>query len=167
MTNSSQRCAAGLIADTSGTKKSCRRDESSCSSVVFPVNGVRYSKVCGKVIGYQYYSMDAFQPYFSDPSLDVYVDGVSITHGKSPRSHIWTFANVLDEVHSNEHVHPCVSTSFTGTVPPFIGSDYFCATGSRYTFSNQRYTADPLWDGEGCEGTNICCDFNSPCTMVL
>ena len=24
------------------------------------------------------------------------------------------------------------------------------------------YTADPLWDGEGCDETNTCCDFNSP-----
>ena len=64
MTNSSQRCPSGLIAETSGTKKFSCRDGSGCPSVIFPVNGVRYSKVCGKVIGYQYYSMDTFHSYF-------------------------------------------------------------------------------------------------------
>ena len=165
MTDSNQYCPLGFTTTTSGTKTFCRRNGSGCSSVIFPVNGVRYSKVCGKVIGYQYYSMDAFTAYHSDSSRnidDVYVDGISITHGTSPRSHIWTFANALDEVHSNHYVCPCISTDFSGTVPPFIGSDYFCATGSRYSYSNQWYTADPLWDGEGCEGTNTCCDFNSP-----
>ena len=163
MTN--QHCPSGLVAETSRTKKFCRKSGSGCSSHIFPVNGVRYSKVCGKVIGYQYYSMDAFAPYHSDPSLDiddVYVDGVSITHGKSPRSHIWTFVNAQDEVQSGISICPCIGTDFTGTVPPFIGSDYFCATGSRYPYTAQWYIADPLWDGEGCGETNACCEFNSP-----
>ena len=136
-----------------------------CSSVLFPVNGVRYNKVCGKVIGYQRNSMDAFSPYDSDQSLDiddVYVDGVSITHGASPRSHIWTFANGLDEVHSGAGVCPCLESGFTGTIPPFIGSDYFCATGSHDKFTNKWYTDNPLWDGKGCGANNDCCNFNSP-----
>ena len=165
MTDSNQHCPSGLITETNGGKTFCRKHGSGCSSVIFPVNGVRYSKVCGKVIGYQYYSMDGFAAYHFDSSLnidDTYVDGVSITHGTSPRSHIWTFANVLDEVHSNEDVCPCISTDFTGTIPPFVRSNYFCATGSRYEYSSQWYTADPLWDGEGCDETNTCCDFNSP-----
>ena len=165
MTDRNQRCPSGLITVTNGGKTFCRKHGSGCSSVVFPVNGVRYSKVCGKVIGYQYYSMDAFGAYHSDSSLnidDVYVDGVSITHGTSPRSHIWTFANALDEVHSDGSVCPCISTDFRGTIPRFVRSDYFCATGSRHRFSKRWYTADPLWDGEGCDGNNTCCDFNSP-----
>ncbi len=24
------------------------------------------------------------------------------------------------------------------------------------------FTDDPLWDGEGCEGTNMCCDRGGP-----
>ena len=165
MTDRNQHCPSGLIALTSGSKKFCCRNGSDCSSVTFPVNGVRYNKVCGKVIGYQYHSMDAFLAYHVNRGLnidDVYVDGVSITHGTSPRSHIWTFANALDEVHSDGSVCPCITPDFTGTIPPFIGNDYFCGTGSRHRFSRRWYTADPLWDGKGCDGTNACCDLNSP-----
>ena len=30
-----------------------------CVSVTFPSNGISYSQVCGRVVGYQYYSTDA------------------------------------------------------------------------------------------------------------
>ena len=95
---------------------------------------------------------------------DIYVEGVSLTHGQNPRKHIWTFANALDEVH-NEWVCPCTKTDtpFTGVVPSFVGEDYFCATGSRYIYAwNKFYSEDPLWDGEGCGGTSTCCQFNNP-----
>ena len=53
--------------------------------------------------------------------------------------------------------------TYTGVVPPFIGQDYFCETGSRQAFSyNTFYTDDPLWDGQGCGGTSTCCEFNNP-----
>ena len=93
---------------------------------------------------------------------DVYVEGISLTHGQSPRKHIWTFANAVDEVHSNEYVCPCTTTRFRGVVPPFIGNDYFCDTGSRYNFVHQFYPEDPLWDGAGCGRTSTCCHFNNP-----
>jgi len=53
--------------------------------------------------------MEAFNPYHLQQSRtidDVYVDGISLTHGSSPRQHIWTFANALDEVRSQEWVCP-------------------------------------------------------------
>ena len=64
-----------------------------------------YTRVCGKIKAYQQYSTDAFQPYYLNRALtidDLYVDGVSLTHGQNPRNHIWTFANAIDEVRSNE-----------------------------------------------------------------
>jgi len=51
--------------------------------------------VCGKVIGYQYFDTDGFKTFYANQQLTVdghYVDGVSITHGRSPRHHIWTLA---------------------------------------------------------------------------
>ena len=30
-----------------------------------------------------------------------YVDGVSLTHGQTPRKHIWTFAAAHDEIRAN------------------------------------------------------------------
>ncbi len=37
-------------------------------------------------------------PRLSRVSINnAYVDGVSLTHGQSPRQHIWTFANAVDD----------------------------------------------------------------------
>ena len=30
-----------------------------------------------------------------------------------------------------------------------------------YSYANQWYTSDPLWDGEGCGGNSTCCEFNN------
>ena len=167
MTDPSEHCPSGFRTNTSPKRLCSRSGGPGCASTTFTVNGVRYSKVCGKVIGYQFCSPDAFGPYYNNRGLtldDIYVDGVSLTHGHTPRQHIWTFANAVDEIRSDHHVCPCTKTdsTYTGVVPPFIGSDYFCETGSRYGYSYQWYTADPVWDGEGCGGTSTCCEFNSP-----
>ena len=72
--------------------------------LTFAVQSVKYSKVCGKVTGYQYASPGAFATYYNNQALTLdgnYVDGVSITHGH-PRRHIWTVAAVVDAVHSDE-----------------------------------------------------------------
>ena len=92
-----------------------------------------YSRVCGKIKAYQCATTDAFIPYYINNDLtidDLYVEGVCLTHGQTPRNHIWTFASAVDEVHSNEYVCPCTKTDtpYTGEVPPFIGQDYFCDT---------------------------------------
>ena len=72
-----------------------------------------------------------------------YVDGISLTHGSSPRSHIWTFAVAWDETRSDYSVCPCTKTDTTyrGVIPPFLEMDYFCATGSHYVSTAQWYTA--------------------------
>ena len=167
MTDPQEHCPSGFRTITS-PKRMCagRYYYRGCSSVTFPVNGVHYSRACGRVIGYQYSSMDAFGPFYLNPSTidSVYVDGVSLTHGRSPRQHIWTFANAVDETRSQHWVCPCTKTDslYTGAVPPFVRNDYFCDTGSHYPFQNQWYTQDPLWDGEGCRGSSTCCEFNNP-----
>ena len=162
MTDPNEHCPPRFQAITINSMTVCSTPGSGCYSVIFPVHGVKYSKICGKVIGYQYSSIDGFH---NRPNInDIYVEGVSLTHGTSPRSHIWTFANAQDETQSDNSVCPCTKTdsTYTGVVPPFIDNDYFCDTGSRYEWSSQWYTADPLWDGAGCGGSSTCCEFNSP-----
>ena len=170
MSNPQQECPRGFRKFET-PKRSCGRKQSGCVSTTFPVNGVEYTRVCGRVIGYQYVFTNAFQPYFRNPDLtleDTYVDGVSLTHGTNPRKHIWTFAAAVDEARSNSAVCPCTraDTVFTGAVPPFVGQDYFCDTGtrSRYVSVPQTlfYDFDPLWDGKGCGSRSSCCEFNSP-----
>ena len=77
-----------------------------------------------------------------------------------PRNHIWTFAAALDETRSNYLTCPCTisGATYTGLVPPFIGSNYSCETGSRYNFAYLFYDEDPLWDKNGCGSGSTCCD---------
>ena len=92
------------------------------------------------------------------------MDGISLTHGQSPRQHILTFAAALDETRAQEWVCPCTRPDlpYTGVVPPFIGQDYFCDTGNRDRYGYIFYPDDPLWDGQGCGGTSTCCSFYNP-----
>ena len=90
--------------------------------------------------------------------------GAVLSCGQNPRKHIWTFAAAAYEAYSNRYVCPCTKTNtpYIGRVPPFIGEDYFCDTGSRTTWTYQYYLNDPLWDGAGCGPTSTCCEFNTP-----
>ena len=152
-----------------GLKRLCTRDASDtgCTSIHFSTHGVLYSRVCGRVIGYQYYGPDGFAHYHHGdfPTInEPYADGVSITHGNPNRRHIWTFVCARDEILTNPARCPCTNTgsTFTGTIPPFVGNDYFCDTGSRNITQNRLYYEDPLWDGKGCGRTSSCCQFNTP-----
>ena len=105
---------------------------------MFSTSGVEYTKVCGKVIAYQDRTTDAFcndgRIRGANPTIDSnYVDGVSLTHGHTPRDHIWTFAAAIDE--SILRTNLCECSHFEGTAipsPVFIGQDYFCDSGSRF-----------------------------------
>ena len=167
MTDTNQQCPSGFRLITS-PKRTCGTPGSSCVFTTFPLNGVKYSKVCGKIISYQYGHPDAFAPYYYNSGLTIdsgYVNGISLTHGQTSRKHVWTFAAAVDEIRSNHWVCPCTKTDtpYTGRVPSFIGQDYFCDTGSRYRHqAHHFYSADPLWDGSGCGSTSSCCGFNNP-----
>ena len=171
MTDSSNNCPSGLRTLTE-PRRLCAKNinGAGCSSAVLPVEGVQYSRVCGKIIGYQQKSTDAFYAYirYGQTTIDsYYVDGISLTHGSSPRQHIWTFAAALHEYNnsgSQDGICPCINTRNTNppAVPPFVGHDYFCDTGSENQYQFIFYGDDPLWDGEGCGEFNTCCSLNDP-----
>ena len=167
MANSTNSCPAGLRMLTS-PKRLCaiNSDGPGCSSAVFNVQGIEYSRVCGKIIGYQQGSPDAFEAYRHLVIIDdVYVDGVSLTHGRNPRKHIWTFAAALHEVAAHPSTQcPCTNINVTTAIPipPYVGNDYFCDTASEQYFQYKFYPDDPLWDGQGCGSLNTCCTFNTP-----
>lgn len=173
MTDSTNSCPTGLQTLTS-PKRLCGMNINGggCSSAFLNVHGVQYSQVCGKIIGYQQKSPDAFAFYDSlrkvnrAPTIDgTYVDGISLTHGQNPRKNIWTFAAALHEAsYCPTCVCPCTNTQHqvTASVPPYIGNDYFCDTASSQHFARRFYPDDPLWDGEGCGPHNTCCSLNSP-----
>ena len=70
MTGTNQHCPSGFRFITS-PKRTCGTPGSSCVSITFPLNGVKYSKVCGKIIGYQYGSPNAFSSYYNNRGLTV------------------------------------------------------------------------------------------------
>ena len=148
MTNRSNLCPRGLKQRTDSHVRTCapQSDSATCSSVVHPSSGIPYSKVCGKINAYHVDSMDGF--YRIDASATTidsnYVDGVSLTHGRAHREHIWTFAS--------RHGCPC------GTPPAFVNNDYFC-DGARLFAGIDLHNL--LWDGEDC-GIYTCCTLNNP-----
>ena len=143
--------------------RTCRRQfNTSISSVNYSSYGIPYSTVCGRIIAYQFGSPEAFSGYIYQNQTTIdkpYVDGISITYGKHPRNHIWTFAAAK----SNFHNCPCTS-GITTALPPFINEDYFCEHGSEDSnYYKLGLIADnPLWDGHGCTGSSTCCEFNNP-----
>ena len=159
-----QNCPSGFRLYQSEGVRACGRAtsiEGSCVSVQFPSNGISYSQVCGRVVGYQFGSTDAVtQRYYGAEAYhkninSYYVDGVSITRG-SPRQHVWTLMAGLNEAttNANDNGHyncPCSKvTTQNSTLQSFIGNDYFCESGNPYIYQHKLYTSDPLWDGKGC-----------------
>ena len=180
MTDPNQQCPPSWqVADTSTGVRSCARTNNagaSCDSAFYPnTGGNSYSQVCGRVIGYQYCTTDGFEP---DGGIDGnYVDGVSVTHGSSPRQHVWSFAAGLDDFERAVSC-PCIAAPnlANSLVPSFIGEDYFCDTGyisnpfpNCGSVSTNLVVAHPLWDGGGCGPTGGCCENNNPpwfCTTL-
>ena len=98
-----------------------------------------------------------------------YVDGVSLTHGSSPRTHIWTFVSGQSQVFSsgNDERNYCPSLVdlYPPFVPDFVGNNYFCDCGSTSTTrdGSQFYTSRPLWDGQDCiASASTICRLNNP-----
>ena len=170
MKDKTNSCPFGLRTLTS-PKRLCAMNINvgGCSPTYLNVHGVEYSNVCGKIIGYQQKTPGAFYNYYFNRALTidgVYVDGISLTHGRSPRKHIWTFAAALHEVTTAypESLCPCtnIHNHITIPIPPYVGNDYFCDTGSSQRYELRFYPDNPLWDGQGCGTLNTCCSFNNP-----
>ena len=151
MTNPEGTCPSPL--ETISSPQSCSRNGGAgCSSVRYSTLGVPFTRVCGRAVGYQYGSTDAFLGTQLNID-DVYVDGLSITYD-SPRRHLWTYASGLFE--SNLHTSNCPCNH--GNQPPsYVGGHYYCESGTNSP-STRWYPDDPLWDGEGCPIGNPCCD---------
>ena len=113
MTNTSQNCPSGLRL-ISSPKRVCDITSSGCVSNNFDVYGPKYSNICGRVISYQKFSPNALV-YHSRGIDGNYVYGVSLTHGQSPRQHIWTFTAARDESSSGTSRYrcPCVNPNLT------------------------------------------------------
>ena len=162
MTQPGASCPTSLRQINTPAKLCGRHTAPGCSGVTYPVDSIRYSKVCGQARGYQYFSTDAFRRVVTDAN-DInshYVDGVSITYG-SPRRHVWTYASGLsDDGNYDNGAYNCPCAKYPGDAPPaFVGPDYYCESGitGRHLDNNRIALEDPLWDGDGCGPGNSCC----------
>ena len=164
MTNPQQQCPIGWREYNENSVRACGRpvtDSSSYASVSYTTWG-QYSKVCGRVIGYQVTTPDGFLG--NDRAIDNnYVDGVSITYGKNPRQHIWTYAAGATEnslLHSPNNC-PC-SDLFSTPPQKFVGNRFYCESGNPTSDIIYFNSSDKLWDGEQCSREGICCTNMSP-----
>ena len=96
---------------------------------------------------------------------DLYADGISITHGSSPRSHLWTYVVGLNANPDNNYPHaqcPCTVLGTSTTLPNFLASDYYCdsVNPSRNSHKDGHLYPDRLWDNSGpsCVSGSTCCD---------
>ena len=143
-----EECPDGLR-ETNKSVRTCGKGRSGagCDSVTISTGGVSYQYIRGKLSGYQYGSPDAFAGR-SSPSIDGnYVDGVSITHGQSPRKHIWTYA-VGAHVKQSDTSHwgvTCPGTRHGTAQPAFVGIDYFCASGNPKPTSWEAKVYDEIY----------------------
>ena len=169
MTNASHSCPAssGWEEVRLNGMRVCRRADSSvnkCGEATFVVDKIigSYSKICGRVIGYKYGTTEAFGKFRAERTSleEEYVDGVSITHGRNPRHHIWTFAagkaHPQEELERTYYVCPCDSIG-TPLNEGFIGQNYFCENGGA-DLTNQLNSDNALWDGQGCSSDSTCCN---------
>ena len=181
MADLTQQCPTNWRLITSPVRACGRSSTSSigCDSTIFPSNDRSYSHVCGRIIGYQKGSSDAYYvSTLGNTGIEnSYIDGLSLTHGAAgSRQHIWSFVSANHETALNYQPRwncPCTNSNVNWPyqVPSFIGNNYFCDTGNPgpgYS-SNALYSDNPIWDGQGCGPTSTCCEFNNPpwfCTTL-
>ena len=135
MSNNAQPCPGDLtlISSPIRTCGGSTTGGCTCVSAKFSTHGMSYSQVCGRLRGYQVGSTDAFGPYVNDPAKpDIVMEGVLISHGKTQK-HIWAYATGYQKTRTNINYNnnycPCADYRYNGTVPSFIGNDYYCDSG--------------------------------------
>ena len=80
--NASTSCPSGLQERVDSGIRTCgiESSEAACPSLMLSTSGVEYTKVCGKILAYQFSSPDEFDTHSGSDDIDGnYVDGVSLT----------------------------------------------------------------------------------------
>lgn len=170
MSDPDEVCPSGTVEITTPVRscRGVRGGRRGCGQAFVDSDNLPYSRVCGRAVGYQFGSPDAFRAYFDNRDYTVddnYFDGMSLTYGFSPRKHIWTFVSAPDETGRSPWHCSCSNVNagdWAGVLPPFVENQYFCDSGTTARFQNIFYNDDPLWDGQGCGPDSTCCGVNNP-----
>ena len=165
-TTQGDSCPTGLrtVTNTTNNQTACgRTDNQGCTSLIF-VNMGSYTRVCGKVRGYQHGATVGFYPYYlrsSQITIDsIYTDGISITQGW-PRQHLWTYvAGISERSYYAYYACPCARADYNQSwIPTFVGNNYYCEAGFNGNYQPETVWGDPLWDGNSCfAANNTCCN---------
>ena len=133
----------------------------SCVGTIFSSSGIKYSQVCGKVIGYQVGWPDAARRDDSSIKNNIntyYADGVSVTHG-NPRKHVWSLMSGESDRNGRNSQCPCGHIG-SFSAPSFVGSNYYCESGHKNRSDpkfGKLYPSDRLWDGKDCGSSETGC----------
>ena len=163
MTKSGATCPPGLVQKTFSGQTLCSRTQTGCTSTMFSTFSLNYCEVCGQIRGYQFGTPEAFARSIIITSLTIdsqYLDGVSITHGSSPRKHIWSFPGGATQVRTDRFGCTCNSMNLQSP-PPFIGNNWYCESATDTLASGVFNPGDVLWDGQQCTGSEGPCCTNS------
>ena len=165
MSDKAQSCPGDLTLISSPIRTCGGPITEGCASAKFSTHGMSYSQVCGRLRGYQVGRTNAFSPYMNQNNLDdLVMDGVLISHGKTPK-HIWAYATGFQKnlsginIGYSKFLCPC-GGRYNGTVPSFIGNDYYCDSGVESNPVEGQFYTTPLWNGEGCTPPNFCCSHS-------
>ena len=109
-----------------------------CSAVTYAIND-NYKCIFGRINALQVGTPDGFQTFGESrpatPTInDNYVDGVSLTHGSNPRTHIWTYAATT----------PSCTTCSTN-FPVFLDSSQYTCDANSGCMENQ-VCSNLLWN---------------------
>ena len=171
MSDPNQDCPAGYALVPNITVRACGRKNTNsymppCDVATFTTDR-SYSKVCGRVKGYQIGSANAFSSHI--PTINFHVHGFYVgyaTTASAPPGHIWTFAvGSTDGDPTSDTVCPCASDGgpYLRPAPFTVGNDYFCESGNKDPIAiDDKFYSDALWDGKNCFGESECCAFNHP-----
>ena len=155
-------CPHGLVQYNISNISLCwiNNNYTGCNSAFFSTYGLNYTKVCGRVRGYQYGYPFAFFCYIWNISCinsETKTYGMTLTYGNNPRKHTWTYAGGYSEQGTSSGSCPCNDGSqLVNYTIPFVGNDYYCESVT-HTYYNKFYPDDPLWDGQNCPGDEATC----------
>ena len=165
MTDPNAACPEGLAQRNFSGQLLCGRNiASGCQSTTFPTFGLNYCQVCGRLRGYQFGTPEAFSRSIVITTLTIdsqYLDGVSITHGNSPRRHIWSYAIGATTGHTDRFGCPCNNGNAESQPTAIVGSSYYCESAPSMLQSGVFFPNDVMWDGQQCTGSEgPCCSDN-------
>ena len=161
MSEPGSSCPPGLVQYNISNTSLCwiNNNYYGCNSAFFSTYGFNYTKVCGRVRGYQYGYPHAFICDIQNVNCfnsQISTWGVTLTYGDNPRKHIWTYVGGLLEQGTYSNRCPCNNDSqYMNYTIPFVGNDYYCESGTN-TY-NMFIPNDPLWDGQDCPGDEATC----------